>query len=61
MVGVNMNHFDAHAHEHTRIQNKMENTCSVHSGFSFEIGYSICFLHLNCSDPSFFFFQKVTL
>ena len=27
-----MNHFDAQAHVHTRIQNKMEN--SVHSGFT---------------------------
>ena len=32
MVGVNMIHFDAQAHVHTSIQNKMEN--SVHSGFT---------------------------
>ena len=32
MVGVNMNHFNAQAHVHTRIQNKIEN--SAHSGFT---------------------------
>ena len=33
MVGVNMNHFNAHAH--LQLQNKIENTlCSVHCGFT---------------------------
>ena len=59
MVGVNMNHFDAQAHAHTRIQNKMEN--SVHSGFTvLKLDNLIAFC-IGVVPTQVYFFQKVTL